>query len=409
MVLALAAPGDARAQAAETLSGLFAPETFHGLLEGRLATADGERSWVQQGFGKTSVSGHDTALQFDQAALEWKPSLGFAFSADVTVLAQRHVEHDIDVGEAFLKFRAPPTADGTRISARLGVFYPPVSLENDGVAWTPPDMLSASALDSWIGEEVKMLGAEATVQHRFGAHEFEATAAVFGWNDTAGTLLTFRGWALHDTRAGVRTAYGLPAMSPFARLFQPDDTYPFRELDGRPGYYGRLEWRPPAPVALHVFFYDNGGDRTSVDSEGQWAWETRFFEAGARWEPSPDVRVMAQLMNGETIMGYSTAGGRWFDMGFQSAYVLAQKKLADDTISGRIDVFRTRDRTFRNLDDNQENGWALTGSWRHRLARHVDLIVEAQHVDSKRNLRRLVGEDPKQDQTLLQSAIRLSF
>ena len=31
------------------------------------------------------------------------------------------------------------------------------------------------------------------------------------------------------------------------------------------GYYGRIEWRPPAPVALHVFYYDNAGNRTAVD------------------------------------------------------------------------------------------------------------------------------------------------
>ena len=40
---------------------------------------------------------------------------------------------------------------------------------------------------------------------------------------------------------------------------------------------------------------------------------------------------------------------------------------------------------------------------------HADLLVEAQHVNSKRNARRLSGEDPKQAQTVLQTAIRLSF
>jgi hypothetical protein len=96
-------------------------------------------------------------------------------------------------------------------------------------------------------------------------------------------------------------------------------------------------------------------------------------------------------------------------MGYQAAYLLAAKRLGEDTVSGRIDAFRTRDRTFRRVDDNQENGWAATASWRHRLAPHADLIVEAQHVGSKRAARRLAGEDPKQDQTVLQTALRLSF
>ena len=65
--------------------------------------------------------------------------------------------------------------------------------------------------------------------------------------------------------------------------------------------------------------------------------------------------------------------------------------------------------TARLIDDNQENGWAATAAWRHRLAPHADLILEAQHVDSKRAARRLIGEDSKQPQSVLQSAIRLSF
>jgi hypothetical protein len=409
LILALAPAAAARAGPADALSAVFGPQTVHGFVEVRAAAADGEKSWLDQGFGKTSVSGDAPALAFDQAALEWKPSFGFALSGDFTFLAQPHVVPALDIGEAYLKLKAPPTPSGQRFSGRVGVFYPPVSLENDGVAWTPPDMLSASALNSWIGEEVKVGGAEFTLQQRLGAHELEATAGVFGWNDTSGTLLTFRGWALHDTRAGIFTVYKLPPLSAFARLFQPREDYPFVELDRRAGYYGRLEWRPPAPVAIHVFFYDNGGNRTALDEERQWAWETRFFEAGARWQPRDDVRVLAQLVNGETIMGYSMGGHRWFNMGFQSAYILAQKQTGADTVSGRIDGFATRDRTFRRIDDNQESGWALTASWRHPLVRHVDLIVEAQHVDSKRNARRLVGEDPKQTQSVLQTALRFSF
>ena len=58
--------------------------------------------------------------------------------------------------------------------------------------------------------------------------------------------------------------------------------------------------------------------------------------------------------------------------------MLAARNFGNDTVSGRIDTFRTKDRTFRAIDDNQENGWAATASWRHRLAPHADLILEAQ-------------------------------
>jgi hypothetical protein len=397
------------ASRAQAQSDIVSPETLHGLVEVRAAAADGETSWLDGGFGKTSVSGGGQArVQLTQAALEWRPRFNFAVSAVVTGLLQPQLDPKLDLSEAYLKLKAPPSDLG-RVSARVGVFYPPVSMEHDGVAWTTPDMLSGSALNSWIGEEVKVAGAEVTLQRSLGAHEIEATAAVFGWNDTAGTLLTFRGWALDEVRTGVRTAFHLPPLSPFAGQFQYDETYPFRELDHRAGYYGRLEWRPPAPVSFNALCYDNAGNRTAVDSDGQWAWETRFVNVGMKWQASDNTRVLVQAMNGETLMGYVTPAGIWFNTGFQAAYVLAQHRLGDDTVSGRLDAFRTRDRTFRALDDNQENGWAATASWRHRLASHLDLLVEAQHVASKRPSRSLAGEAAKQDQTVLQSALRFSF
>ena len=72
---------------------------------------------------------------------------------------------------------------------------------------------------------------------------------MFGWNDTSGTLLSFRGWALHGLTTGVDTQLDLPPLSPFMPYRQGPRTNPVLELDNRAGYYGRLEWRPPAPVA----------------------------------------------------------------------------------------------------------------------------------------------------------------
>lgn len=402
--LACLLAGRAHAQA-----DLFSQDTFHGLVEARLSTASGERSWLDGGFGKTGVSaGGDEPAALSQAALEWTPKFNFAVSAVVSAFVQPTLDPSVDLGEAYLKLKAPPSAAG-RLSARVGLFYPPVSMEHDGTAWTTPDMLSASALNSWIGEEVKVAGLEVTWQRSLGAHQIEAAAALFGGNDTAGTLLTFRGWALGETRTGLRTAFGLPPLSQFAAQFQAGETYPFRELDRRAGYYARLEWRPPATVSFNALYYDNGGDRTAVDSEGQWSWDTRFTNLGFRWEPSGDTRVLIQAMSGRTLMGYVMPGGIWFDVGFQSAYLLAQRRVGDDMVSGRIDAFRTRDHTFQAIDDNNETGWAVTASWRHRLAPHLDLLLEAQHVDSKRPARLLAHEAARQDQDVLQSALRFSF
>jgi hypothetical protein len=140
--------------------GLFAADTFHGLAELRLAIADGERSWVDGGFGKTALSGAaDHGWKADagrsQALIEWRPRFNFAVGAVVSAQLQPDLDPKLDLDEAYLKLKAPPLEAG-RLSARAGVFYPPVSLEHSGVGWTTPDTLSASAINTWIGEEVKV-------------------------------------------------------------------------------------------------------------------------------------------------------------------------------------------------------------------------------------------------------------
>lgn len=394
---------------------VFSPETLHGIADVRIVAADGERGWLDAGFGKTAASGaKDGGWQVDaglsEAALEWRPKFSFGLSGYLTAQVQPSLDGRVDLGEAFLKYRGPPSRLG-RWSARAGLFFPPVSLEHDGVAWTTPDMLSASAINSWIGEEVRVVGLEGTFERKLGEHEVSVTGAVYGGDDTSGTLLSFRGWALHDVKAGLRTRFDLPPLSAFMRSKQAPDTLPLLELDRRAGYYGRIEWRPPVPVSFNALFYDNAGSRVAMLSplDKQWSWETRFLNVGARWEPDEKTKVLAQVMNGETLMGIHKAAGVWLDMGFSAAYVLAARQIGQDALSGRMDWFETRDRTFVAQDDNNETGWALTGAWRHKLAPHADLVFEAMRVSSKRPARALAAEPAKQDQTVLQSALRLSF
>lgn len=403
-LLALTAflPGAARAEA-----DLFSPETFAGVADLRLGTANGEPSWLDGGFGKLAL-GDETKLRLSEASLQWKPRLSFALGAVVTAQVQPDADPALDLGEAYLTWRAPPSATG-RVSARAGLFFPPVSLEHTGIAWTAPDVLTPSAAASWIGEEVKVAGLELKAARAFGGHELSATAAVFGGNDTAGTLLAFRGWALHPVKAGLDSEFGLPPLSPFMRPRQADRTDPVLELDGRPGYYGAVQWRPPAPMTLAAFYYDNAGDRVSVEDR-QWAWETRFAAVSATYDLSESTTLSAQAMNGETLMGWRFQGThRWIDMGYRTAYVAIAHRIGDDTVTGRLDAFETNDRTLQALDNNDETGWAAVAAWRHRLSRHADLLVEASHVSSDRPSRAHGGVAPRQDQTALQTALRLSF
>jgi len=399
--------GTARAEA-----DLFSPDTFSGLVELRLAAADGERSWLEGGFGKTAASGggSDWAVRPDlsQALIEWKPRLSFALSAVVTAQVQPDVDPALDLGEAYLTWRAAPHRLA-RLSAQAGLFYPPVSHEHEGVGWTTPDTLTASAIGSWIAEEVKVAGLELTATRAIGDHELTATAAAFGGADTSGALLSFRGWALHGVRTGASTDFPLPALSPFMRTRQAPISTPVAELDNRAGYYGRLVWRPPIPVEISAIHFDNAGDRTSVEAQ-QWAWETRFTTFSLVWDPDEATTIRAQVLSGETLMGFRyQARHRWIDMGYASAHVSATRRFGAHALTVRLEGFETNDRTLQAIDNNDETGWALTAAWRHELSPHADLLFEGLHVSSDRPSRAYGGVAAQQDQTVVQSALRLSF
>jgi hypothetical protein len=133
---------------------------------------------------------------------------------------------------------------GVRYSARVGLFYPPISQEHGGAFWTPTEAITPSAVNSWVGEEVKVVGAEASARRTLAGQEVAVTAALFEFNDTSGTLLTARGWSLGDVRTGAYGHFDLPPLGGILRHVQARITTPVAELDRRIGSYGRLEHFP---------------------------------------------------------------------------------------------------------------------------------------------------------------------
>jgi hypothetical protein len=409
--LVLGSAGEARAQV-----DLVSRATFSGQIDARLSASDGEASWQDGGFGKTRYGGANPGevgrLQIASADLVWRPQLAWDLSGYVDAVAQPDQRHGVDLSEAFALYKPLPRPDGLRYSARVGMMYPPVSMENDGPAWTPTRTITPSAINSWIGEEVKTLAAEATVGRRWGDQEVSLTGAVFMGDDTSGTLLSWRGWALHDVRSTAFGALPIPqvpsAHKPFFASSQGPDSQSVDEIDGRPGVYARAEWRAPGAVTFNLFFYDNGGDRTST-SHAQWAWDTTFWNAGLRLKPDDRTEVLAQAMTGRTVTGFNTPIGWRVDASFDAAYLLVSRQLGQGLVTGRLDAFDVRDHTFQALDDNSEQGWALTADYRRPITDHLALLVEALHVDSNRPSRAYVSDTPRQAQTTVQTALKFSF
>ena len=387
---------------------MFGRDNFEASADLRGSVVGGEDSWLEGGFGKLRYGGDDgeTVARARVAALDiaWKPQISWNLSGLVSLSYQNQLDGDPDLNEAFLKFKSAPAA--TRFSARAGVFWPPISQEHSGGNWLVTDSITPSAANSWIGEEVKVLGLEGSVESAFGEHELMLTGAVFLHNDMSGTTLTYRGWALHDLRITMNGDLPLPPLSPSKVPFQDTITSPFWEVDDKAGFYGRLDWTPPLPVTFNAFYYDNRGDRLSTRAL-QTSWRTRFWNLGAMAALGDSTEAKSQVMWGNTLVGPDTPFGIPGDVDFTTAYLLVSRTVGSGKVTARADWFETTDNSFVASDNNNEEGWAATLAYKRPLVDFADLIVEILHVESERPARVTNGGiAAEQDQTMVQTSLR---
>lgn len=407
ILAASAAPAMAQAD-------LFSRDTVSGLVDLRLGVTSGERGWRDGGFGKTRFGGANAAAtsvhgEIARADLVWNPSVGdFNLVADLQAGAGQ--THGVDLTQAYLQYKPAPT-NALQFAARAGLFYPPISMEHEGYAggpWIVASTITPSAINAWVGQEVKVVGVEGSAQVTAFDSKFGATFGMFDHDDTSGTLLALRGWSLDDVTSAATDRLRLPPMNTFLAVRQAPFTEPLRELDARAGYYGRLDWRAPSRFALNALYYDNQGDFISVDRH-QWAWETRFWNLGGKFDVDSHTWLVGQVMSGSTYMGFARGSSVWVDVDFSSAYLMAVRTYGRSTLSGRADIFSTSNQPFTAQERYGETGWAGTADYKFQLTRNVAVLGEVLHVWSDRPARALTGTDPRQAQTTFQASARLSF
>ncbi len=253
-----------------------------------------------------------------------------------------------------------------------------------------------------------MVGVEGQVRYTLGGHELGATAGLFGYDDTAGTLLALNGWSLDDITGTATGRLPLAPMNSFIKFRQAPFTEPVRELDERAGYYARLDWRLPSRLTMNFTYYDNGGDMVAVDRL-QWSWLTRFWNVGARLDLDDRTRIIGQVLYGSTYMGYPRGDSVWVDVDYNSAFLMASRTYGRATVSGRVETFATANEGFTPVENYSENGWAVTGDYKFALTRNVALLGEILHVSSNRPARILTSTAPHQAQTTAQASARFTF
>ena len=392
-----------------------------GLLDARYARTDAERSWLDGGFGKlrygASVDGRSDLFRLAQLSLLLDAELGPLLT--VHVQANLDAEPDqaglrgrADLIEAFALYR-PELSPSLRLRIRGGAFFPPVSLEHEGPAWTSPYTITSSAANSWIGEEVRTIGAEGALVLKHDAYEMRLLGAGFGGNDPAGSLLAWRGWALHDRQSGLgdRLVYPpLPSLlpgGPFAENARWAG--PFVEIDGRVGWYAGASLHGGGRFDARALHYDSRGKQTVFDGK-QYAWLTRFDAFGLRIELPQRIVLLSQHLRGETVMGKAPDGQDLVRAPFQTTYALLSVPLRRHRLSLRYERFLTRDQdALTALDPNQEDGDAWTACYAFEPSLRQRLALELVHVEAERAARRGAGLQPLARETLFQASWRIAF
>src|SRR5438270_667320 len=402
-----AAPASAEAH-------LFSPDAFEITGDLRFVAVDGEKSWVDGGLGKLR-SGSDGDLrvrpQLGNASLVWKPQFSWSLGAIVVGSLQGGERTQAGLSQAYLTFR-PMRSSNLGFSARAGLMFPPVSLEHEGADWHVKDSITPSAINSWIGEEVRPVAIEGTLAASLGEHKLRATAAVFAANDTAGTLLTFRGWALHDRMTLAFRRQPLPALKDDVGSYQAPFTHPLLHVGPgfahRPGYYAKLVWQPPIPVRFELFRYDNRANPEAVDADLEWGWRTHFNHLGIVADLGSGTELKLQAIDGRTRMGYTDAGRHWVDDRFRSAFALLTQPFGPFGIAARVEAFDTRNRGSDVGSEYDDTGWSAMLAAKRDWG-HVSGLVELLHVSSRREQLAQLGLSPRQRQTQLQAEARIRW
>ena len=390
---------------------------FNVVLDGRVLTTPTSISFLDGGLGKTRYGHEPRAVEakLAQAALlgrvELRPDL--AIRAHVNVDAEHNFNRRVDLVEGVIRYN-PAIGDTASLDIRAGVFFPTVSLENTDLAWLSPYTTTFSAINSWIGEEVRTVGAEGGPSLRIHEAQLRLFGTIARTNDPNGSLLGWRGFALHDRVSGYSDRLPLPALRSFDRpgLFpdQPQHVEPMREVDQKWTWSSGLSLTHPR-YRIKALYQPATANPGAFDGE-QYAWRTGYWAVGAARSLGP-VELLAQGLDGETRMGIVASGRNAVVAKFQAAYFLAswtEAAEAKHRLTVRYDVFQVEDKDdFTVEDPNDESGSAWTFAYSFTPAAHHRITAEFLRIDSTRANRRDLGLHPRAVEILGTLSWRLTF
>ena len=353
MAMLLVASFATKAQALDITDDL----AITGYADLRAVAPTDQASWLKGGLGKFRYGNNQNVG--GEGVLQADYKFGAVFQAVTLLRAEPETRGGLDALETYLRYDDTDGGD-FNWSVKAGAFFPTISLENDDIGWTSPYTLTPSAINSWIGDELRTIGSEGTVHWKSDLGTLSLIGALTCCNQEAGVLIADRGWSMEDRPTGLFERVRLPTATltifgapPYGR------TGMFDEIDGQVGWYLGATWQVPGIVKLSVTRYDNQADPEAATATDN-AWRTKFWSFGARTQVGSLVLIAQQLS------GYTEIEGEGFEAAtkFQSGFLLASYDVDDWRVSLREDLFQTRRvGATNNLWD--EDGNATTGaiSW----------------------------------------------
>ena len=370
----------------------------------RLIAADGRTSYLDGGLGKLRFDEDHDGLQIGRLRAAWSQPFGETLNLRIDASLWRLNDHNaFDLTEAYLEYRPYPRA-GLRSRVKVGAFYAPISYEHRAAGWTNPYLISSSAINTWVGEELRTIGAEYSLDWlgtRSG-HDFDAglVAAIYGYNDPAGVIVASRGWSLHDRQTTLFGKVGEPGEVPVpGRVL-------FKEIDDRPGYYVGAHLRYLDRVELRYLRYDNRADPERFDAGiNDFAWLTYFDSIGLRIETANGWTLISQWLGGETIIEPESGYESWE---YSATFALISKAIGPHRVSVRADWFDVDHYETSYPPGDRESGSAWTAGYSFERDEHWNFAVEALQIRSDVSSRAWIGEPANATERQLQVQVRYS-
>lgn len=342
-----------------------------------------------QDFGQNHQRFDGDGLHLSQAVISTNQRLSNSWTLSGVLNAYSDGEERLNFSQLYLKYR-PLSASSIKPEVKVGAFYPAISAENTDIAWLSPHFLSNSAINSWIGEELRTGGVEFSVRQNGrqvrSNWSWKILASFFKGNDTTGTLLSWRGFALHDRQSLYNDRVNflpIPGVIDEDRLGAPAWTEPFREIDNRFGYYLGTHVAYKRSAEIRYYYYDNNADANVVDPDRIYAWHTRFHSFTLRYLARPELTVFSQLLVGDTRMGEGIV-----DNDFKSGFVAAVYSMIPYTVAARADWYQVNDNDNYALDPNGSTGRAFTISAGRNISDNFSITAEWQiNSGTQQNLR----------------------